>query len=189
VNDLTRQAPHNIEPQTGIVAQLPEDLVRRWFAIYTASNNEKAVEQHLRLKEVETFLPLHSVIRHWKNRTRVKVDLPLFASYVFVKIARAESAKVLSVPRVYSIVGNGREYSPLPDADIEALRSGLHADKVSPWPYIKVGDRARIVRGPLAGREGIIIRSNDQLRFVISIDAILRSIAVHVDGDDIELVT
>ncbi len=171
-----------------ITGHLPEDSIRHWFALYTASNNEKSVEQHLRIKGIETFLPLHTVVRHWKNRTRVKVELPLFASYVFVRIARAESARVLSVPRVYSIVGNGRESTPLPDTDIEALRSGLNAEKVSPWPYIKVGDRARIVRGPLAGREGIVVRTSEQLRFVISVDAILRSIAVHVDADDIELI-
>jgi transcription termination/antitermination protein NusG len=170
-----------------IVSQISRDAGRHWFAVYTASNNEKAVEQYLRTKEIETYLPLYTVTRRWKNRTTVKLELPLFASYVFVKITRGESAKVLSVPRVYSIVGNGRESLPLPDADIEALRAGLNAERVSAWPYIKVGTRARIVTGPLAGLEGIVVRKSGQLRFVISVDLILKSIAVHVAAEDIEI--
>jgi hypothetical protein len=57
--------------------------IRGWFAVYTASNHEKRVAQHLRVKEIETFLPLYSATKRWKNRTTVKVELPLFSGYVF----------------------------------------------------------------------------------------------------------
>ncbi len=159
---------------------------RRWFAVYTASNHEKKVQQHLRMRDVETFLPLYTVTRRWKNRTTVKLELPLFVGYVFVRIARTESARVLAVPNVRFIVGDGHKALPLPDEDIETLRSGLHLRQVDPYPYVKVGAPVRIRSGPFAGLQGVIVRKDDQLRVVLSLDLIKRSIAVHVSADELE---
>src|SRR5271157_4231819 len=82
---------------------------RSWFAVYTASNHEKKVQEQLRLREIETFLPLYTAMHRWKNRTTVKVDLPLFRGYVFVRIACTENARVLAVPNVRFLVGDGRK--------------------------------------------------------------------------------
>jgi transcription antitermination factor NusG len=159
---------------------------RNWFVVYTSSNHEKKAEQHLQMRDIETYLPLYTVTRRWKNRTTVKLELPLFSGYVFVRIARTESARVLAVPNVRFIVGDGRKSLPLPDEDIETLRSGLRLRQVDPHPYVKVGARARIRSGPLAGLEGIVVRKDNQLRVVLSIDLIRKSIAVHVTADELE---
>ncbi|SPE25614.1 Transcription antitermination protein nusG (modular protein) [Acidobacteriia bacterium SbA2] len=157
-----------------------------WFAVYTASNHEKRVEQHLRMKEIETFLPQYSVTRRWKNRTSVKVDLPLFSGYVFARIAPTERIRVLEVPMVYSIVSNGREPAPLPDAEIERLRACLHGRQVYPFPYVKVGNRVRVRSGAFEGLEGIVVRTYGGLSVVVSIDLIQKSVAVHVEADELE---
>jgi transcription antitermination factor NusG len=159
---------------------------RHWFAVYTASNHEKKVEQHLQLREVETYLPLYTVTRRWRNRTTVKLELPLFGGYVFVRIARPESARVLAVPSVRFIVGNGHQALPLPDEDIETLRSGLGLRRVDPYPYLKAGAQVRIRSGPLVGMEGVVVRKDDQLRVVLSLDLIKQSIAVHVSAEELE---
>src|SRR5215831_1509510 len=111
---------------------------RNWYALYTASNQEKRVEQHLRMKGVEVFLPLYTVTRRWKNRMTMKIDLPLFSGYVFVRIALAERVRVLEAPAVVSIVGNGREPLALPDIEIDTLRKDLRLRQVDPFPYLKV---------------------------------------------------
>src|SRR5215813_13966485 len=155
-----------------------------WYALYTASNQEKRVEQHLRMKGVEVFLPLYTITKRWKNRMTMKIDLPLFTGYVFVRIALGERVRVLEAPAVVSLVGKGREPLPLPDTEIDTLRTGLQLRQVDPYPYLKVGNRARIRFGPLAGMEGIVVRKAGQLRVVISIDSIMRSMAVHVDAEE-----
>ena len=165
---------------------LTRNVQSNWFAVYTTSNHEKKVQQRLQMRDVETFLPLFSVTRRRKNRTTVKLELPLFSGYVFVRIARTESARVLSVPNVLSIVGDGKRALPLPDAEIETLRAGLHLRRVDPHPYTKVGARVRICSGPLEGLEGIVVRKDDQLRVVLSIDLMRKSIAVHVSADELE---
>ncbi|MGA7831908.1 MAG: UpxY family transcription antiterminator [Terracidiphilus sp.] len=166
---------------------VPEVPTRNWFAVYVWSNQEKTIDRNLRMRGIETFLPLHTVLKRWKNRVTAKVEIPLFKGYVFVKIARAQCTKVLEVSQVHSIVGNGREALALPETDIETLRQGLQARQVDPYPYLKVGAMARIHSGPLTGMKGVVVRVNNQLRVVLSIDAIARSIAVHVTADELEI--
>jgi transcription antitermination factor NusG len=177
-----------IENHTDVPLTAPpvSNETRGWFAVYTASNHEKRVTQHLRVKEIETFLPLYSVTKRWKNRTTVKVELPLFSGYVFARIAPTESIRVLEVPMVYSIVGNRREPTPLPDIEIERLRAGLQERQAHPFPYVKVGNRVRVRSGPLAGLEGIVVRTYGSLSVVLSMDMIQKSIAVHVEADELE---
>jgi len=165
---------------------LATDTARKWYALYTLSNHEKRVEEHLRMKNVEVFLPVTTVVRRWKNRTTAKLQIPLFAGYVFTHISPAERIRVLEEPSVLWIVGSGKEPLPLPDHEIEILRTSLHLRKVDPYPYLKVGERTRIRSGPLAGLEGIVVRKDDRLRVVLSIDLIRQSIAVHVEADELE---
>ena len=174
--------------------QLPSEIERSlaaqprsWYAVYTASNREKRVEHYLRLKGVDVFLPLYSITKRWRNRTTVKVELPLFRGYLFVRIASTERVRVLEAPAVVSIVGNGREPLALPDNEIDTLRKELGLRQVDPFPYLKVGQRARIRSGALAGLEGVIVRKDERLQVVVSIDAIMRSFAVHVHADEVEL--
>jgi transcription antitermination factor NusG len=165
---------------------LATQTLRKWYALYTLSNHEKRVEEHLRMKDVEVFLPVTTVVRRWKNRTTAKLQIPLFAGYVFTHISPAERIRVLEAPSVLWIVGTGKEALPLPDHEIEILRTSLHLRQVDPYPYLKVGERTRIRSGPLAGLEGIVVRKDDHLRVVLSIDLIRQSVAVHVEADELE---
>ena len=108
---------------------------------------------------------------------------------VFVRIAREEHGAVMSVPGVLSMVGSSREPWPLPDFEIETLRSGLLERKIEPHPYLTVGERVRIKAGVMAGFEGVLVRRKQDYRVVLSLDLIMHSMAVEVDVDDVEPVT
>ena len=158
----------------------------KWYALHTFSNQEKRVEQHLRMKGIEVFLPLYTVTKRWKNRTTNKIDLPLFTGYLFVKISAVTRVRVLEIPSVVSIVSNGREPLALPSYEIDKLRAGLRAGQIDPHPYLKIGSRARIRSGAMAGLEGVVVRKDDHLKVVVSIESIMRSFAVHVHADELE---
>jgi transcription antitermination factor NusG len=159
-----------------------------WFAAYTCANHEKRVVQHFEARDVEHFLPLYTSVRRWKDR-RVQLELPLFPGYVFVRIALVLRLRVLEVPGVVHLVGfNGQPY-PLEEREIESLRKGImNASRIEPHPYLSVGSRVRIKRGPLAGVEGNLVRKKNTYRVVLSLDLIARSAAVEVDFTDIERV-
>jgi transcription antitermination factor NusG len=159
---------------------------RQWFAVYTFSCQEKRVAQHLCIRDLEFFLPLSRGLRRWKNGCTMVCERPLFPSYLFVKIPRTERLRVLELPGVHSMVGTGKEPSPLPSADIEALRQGIDLMNPEPCPYLNIGERARITSGPLLGMTGIIVHKKNGLRLVLSLELILKSISVEVSALDLE---
>jgi transcription antitermination factor NusG len=159
--------------------------VPQWFAAYVNSRHEKSVVRHLDERCVESFLPLYQATHRWKNG-RHQVQLPLFPGYVFVRFASAERTKVLQVPGVNYIVGNHGVPTPLRLAEIEGLRNALKGGVVAqPYPYLKVGTRVEIRKGPLEGLVGILQRRQGQYRVVISVDLIMRSVALEVDVADV----
>ncbi len=159
---------------------------QQWFAAYTTPRHEKAVVRQLNVRGVESFLPLYRSVRRWKNGCQVAVEQPLFPGYVFVRVERRHSVKVLQVPGVVSIVGSGREPSPLPHQEIESLRAALPQRCYEPHPYLAVGDKVRITEGPLAGMAGVLVRKKKALRVVLTLDLILQSVAVEIGMDEIE---
>jgi transcription antitermination factor NusG len=159
----------------------------RWFALYTASRHEKRVAQHLIQREIEFYLPLYKSTRKWSDGSRVTLDLPLFPGYLFIRIERGERSRVLGVPGALAVVGGtGGEPAWLPDATIEALRSGLGTRPAQPHPLLTVGQRARIRTGALTGFEGIVVRNKNSFRVVLTVEHIMQSYAVEVALEDLE---
>lgn len=163
-----------------------KDGIRNWFAVYTIPRHEKRLAQHFNLRQIENFLPLYRTVRKWKGSSRVTLELPLFPSYIFVRIARRERVRVLEVPGVLAIAGCGREPVSLPDAEIDALRRGTALGKLEPHPYLVVGDRVRVNAGPMAGLEGVLIRRKNSFRAVVTLSLIMQSVAVELDAGDVE---
>jgi transcription antitermination factor NusG len=158
----------------------------KWFAAYTTPRHEKAVVRQLDARHVECFLPLYSSVRRWKNGCRVTVDMPLFPSYVFVRVNRGDSVKVLQIPGVLSIVGSGREPSALPCTEIESLRAGLPLRQFEPHPYLVVGEKVRITAGSLEGMVGVLVRRKNDFRVVLTLDLIRQSVSVEIGANEIE---
>ena len=157
-----------------------------WYALYTCSRHEKQVAAQLGQRGIEFFLPLYESVRRWKDR-KVNLQLPLFPGYVFVHTLLQRRIEVLNVPGTVRFVAfNGRPVA-LPESDLLRLRRGLdHGVCATPHPYLRIGRRVRVRCGPLAGMEGILVRKKERSRIVLSIDLIMRSVAVEVDAADVE---
>jgi len=165
---------------------LAQNTAANWFAVYTSSRHEKKVAAYFAAREIQFFLPLYGARHRWANRCAMNIELPLFPGYVFVRIASQERVRVLEVPGVLSMVGFGRIPAPLPDFEIEALRSGLGLGKIEPHPFLVIGERVRIKRGPMAGMQGILVRRKSSFRVVLALDVIMKCVAVEVDAEDVE---
>jgi transcription antitermination factor NusG len=163
-----------------------ENPPSQWFAAYTTPRHEKHVAEMLAERNIETFLPLYRTVRQWKKSSPVTLEVPLFPCYLFVRIRRNARGSVLGLPGVVSIVGSPREPWALPELEIQALRLGAQAGTVEPHPYLKAGDRVRIKTGSMAGVEGILVRRKNETRFVLTLEAIMRSVSVEVDAGDLE---
>ena len=154
---------------------------QQWYALYVKPRHEKKVAQQLRARDYKEFLPLYKSRRHWSDRFK-EVSLPLFPRYTFCRFEIRNRLPILKTPGVVSIVGFARQAAPIDDREIEAIRaivgSGLPA---SPHPFLKAGQRVRLVTGPLNGLEGIFVAQKGHVRIVVSIEILQRSVAVEID--------
>jgi transcription antitermination factor NusG len=157
----------------------------RWFAAYTTSRHEKRVAWHLRQRNIEHFLPLYRTQHRWKDGRQAMLELPLFPGYVFVRTSGHQRVGVLAVPGIVSIIGTSAHPAPLPDFEVEALRRGLDPMRAEPHPLLTAGQRVRIKTGALAGVEGIVVRKKSGYRVVLTLNLLMQSIAIEVDGEDV----
>jgi transcription antitermination factor NusG len=117
----------------------------------------------------------------------MRLQLPLFPGYLFVRMAVVDRLRVLQVPGIVRLVGFSGQLAPLPDEEIEGLKKGLSGGvRAEPHPFLTAGRRVRVKRGPFEGRQGILLRRKAKLRLVLSIELIMRSLVIDVDIDDVE---
>jgi transcription antitermination factor NusG len=156
----------------------------RWYAVYTRSRHEKRVHAHLLGMSVECFLPLCNTLTRWKDRNTY-VQLPLFPGYLFVRIGLQCRQRVLQSPGVVNLVGQEHKPEPLPNQEINALRTAIAQNiSVEPHPFLKTGEKVLITTGPFKGMEGILLRKN-KLRVLLSLTQISSSFVLAVDAQDV----
>ena len=125
-----------------------------WFALSVRTHQEKAVAQRLRQKGLEEFLPFYGAGSH-------DSDLPMFPGYVFCRFGRHGRPLVFTTPGITSTAGSG---------------------PVAACAYTRVGDRVELVRGPLKGVHGIVIRQAGATHLVVGIDMLQRSLSVEIEN-------
>jgi transcription antitermination factor NusG len=57
---------------------------------------------------------------------------------------------------------------------------------MEPHPFLRIGRRVRIRRGALEGAEGFLLRKKERMRFILSVELLMRSVSVEVDAADVE---
>ena len=162
----------------------------RWYAVQTRSRHEKIVANQLQGQDVTTFLPLVTQIHRWSDRKQM-VQVPLFPGYTFVRVVLSgeQYVRVLRVYGVTSFVGGRGQGIPIPDkqiADIQTLLSNNSASYVC--TFLKIGQRVRIRGGCLDGIEGLLLARNGNRTLLISVEPVQRSLAVSVEGYDVEVI-
>jgi transcription antitermination factor NusG len=179
--------PANIVPAQGLyVPPGSMDEQRRWFAVFTRSHHEKRVAKYYAERDIEHLLPISRVLRQWSHYRKVMVEMPLFPNYIFVHISSRERVRAMEVPGALSLVGQSSVATVLPDGEIESLRESLKLQNFEPHPYLVVGTKVCINKGPLVGRVGIVVRNKNRSRVVLTLSVIMRSFAVEVDAADLD---
>lgn len=156
-----------------------------WYAVTVKPQHERSVEQGLFAKGYEAYLPLYLAVRKWSDRTK-KIEMPLFPGYVFCRFDPQQITPIVRTPGVNSVVSFGGIPAAIPETEVtnvqRMLESGL---PVEPWPFLKVGQRIRIAKGPLVGVEGMLIDGEESARLVVNIDLFQRACSVRVERDSI----
>jgi transcriptional antiterminator NusG len=157
----------------------------RWYAIKTRSRHEKRVRDQLVQRDIDTFLPVCDTWRQWKDRKK-KVELPLFPGYCFARFPLVERLRVLNVLGVADLVSiNGRP-EPVHEDELSAIQqlvsTKLHYD---PHPFLEEGMDVEVVRGPLAGVRGKLLRKDRVTRLVLAVTLVKQSAVVEIHPADV----
>jgi transcription antitermination factor NusG len=158
-----------------------------WFAVRTRARAEKVVRDQLCARDIEVFLPTLTRWSRWKDRKKA-VDWPLFGGYCFARFDPADQLAVMKCPAVAGIVSFCGQLAPVPDHEVESLRTLVTSDlQFDPVPFIKEGSLVEVVHGPLRGVVGRLVRKGDHARLVLSVEMISQAVSVQVDAADVKL--
>jgi transcription antitermination factor NusG len=159
-----------------------------WFAVRVRSNHERISAVHLGERGYEEFTPSYKIERRWSDRKKEMEQL-LFPGYVFCRLDPQDRLPVLTAPGVVGLVGCGRIPTPIPDLEIERIRTMVQSGLlVTPWPFLELGQTVLIEHGPLAGVEGILEEVKGKCRLIVSINLLRRSVCAEVDRYWVRLV-
>lgn len=157
-----------------------------WYGIRTRSNRERIAATVLKDRGFDPFLPVYRVRRRWSDRV-VTTELPLFPGYVFCRFDHQLRLPIISTPGVVSIIAFGDRPAILPDEEMEAVRAIVDSGAAAePAPFLREGQRIRILQGPLKSLEGTLLQKKSAWRLVVSVQMLRRSVSVEVDPCDIE---
>ncbi len=164
---------------------------RYWHAVYVRSRAEKKVLMQLEDMGVQAYLPLITQMKQWSDR-RMKVQEPLFRSYVFVFSNEKEYIPILNVYGVVKFVTFERKAVIVPKNQILAIKKFVedyeHGEefKMLNNEDLKEGQLVRIITGPMKGLTGRLDTIQNKRHLIVFIDVVGQYIPVHISRAKVE---
>ena len=170
--------------------QVQESL--SWYACYTRGRHEKMVATQFGLRRIEVFLPVHKRDVQWSDRTKA-VSYPLFPGYVFARFRQRDLPQVLNTRGLVTVLQAGGRLAAIPDEEIENVRRcasamndhGILAERE---PLVEAGDRVRILSGPLAGVEGVVLQRRGCKRLLVTLSTVGEGLSIDLGGASLEVI-
>lgn len=143
-----------------------------WYVLHTYSGYENKVRQNL-MHRVETMdvedrifeviVPTQEEIEI-KSGQRQTVQRKVFPGYVLVNMIMDDDSwyVVRNTPGVTSFVGMGNEPTPLSQAEVDSIITGMTAEAPKVKVSLSVGDTVRIMDGPFSDFRGAIDEINQE---------------------------
>ncbi|KAA1246240.1 UpxY family transcription antiterminator [Aquimarina sp. RZ0] len=162
-------------------------LNKNWYVFYTAPRAEKIVHHELSSQGYEVFLPIKKTLRIWKNRQKKVIDQVLFPSYIFVNTEECNLHKICQISKIMTFIHCGGKASKINAKCIKGIKKMLSLDQeISVEPNFKEGEHVRIIKGPLSGYEGILVKQKSKTRLGIRLNEINQVIFIDISSSNIE---
>ena len=164
---------------------------KHWHALYVRSRSEKKVLSQLEDQGYTAYLPLVTQLKQWSDRKK-KVEEPLFKSYVFVFSSDKEYIPILNVYGVIKFVCFEKQAVIVPENQILAIKKFVseyergEEFKMLNSEDLKVGQKVRIINGPMKGLTGRLETIRNKRHLIVYIDVVGQSIPVHIPRAKVE---
>lgn len=190
-NDKTRLA-QRVSRAVGV-----PDEVRSWYISIVRNNTEKSSNTRLKELGYETYLPVQEYISVWKDGRKKKREQILIPNVVFIKLTEKERLDVVNLPYInYFMVDkaakvdgyNRHPVATVPDEQIKKLQFMLgqnDSEVMFDSSKARRGDMVKVVRGSLAGLEGILCSQNEKKSYVVVELHLLGNVKIEVSMSDL----
>lgn len=174
--------------RTEVDAAVGNDVGKEWYAFLTLPRHEKSVASYLDEFHIERFLPTYKKVSTWQNRQKKSIEYPLFPQYIFAHIPLSQRIQILRTPGVRQVICRSGRPIPVPDCEIGIVRYTVQHQMAHPSTSANwLGQKVVIERGPLAGVEGMVIRTKTNgMHVLITLRTIQQSMLVEVTDEDLE---
>lgn len=141
---------------------------KKWFVIITKPRAEKKVSKRLTEIGIENFVPLQRQLRQWHDRKKW-VDVPLFNSYIFVRIEEKHRKNVFEVTGILKYLSIGGQIAVLRAQEIERVKRLCAFDsavQISDTCF-EAGEEVEIIAGHFIGFRGVLVSSENNNKLKI----------------------
>ena len=166
----------------------------KWYVVHTYSGFENKVKISLqeRIEAAgmqayfsDVLIPEEDVVELVSGEKKTS-KRKFFPGYILVRMEMNDDTWhiVKNTPKVTGFIGSRDKPSPIPDKDVETLRTRIEEGTLKPKPKFKfeVGDHIKIIDGPFTNFEGIVDEvkaEKGKLRIIVNIFG--RSTSVELD--------
>ncbi len=166
----------------------------RWYVIHTYSGFENKVKLALQegiatagMEEYfdDILIPEEDIVELVKGEKKTS-KRKFFPGYVLIRMELNDDTWhiVKNTPKVTGFIGSKDKASPIPDEDVQSLRTRIDEGTLKPKPKYKFeeGDHVKIIDGPFTNFDGVVDEikpEKGKLRVIVSIFG--RSTPVELD--------
>tara|TARA_B100001765_G_scaffold150456_1_gene96564 strand:- start:51576 stop:52031 length:456 start_codon:yes stop_codon:yes gene_type:complete len=149
------------------------------------SQTEKKTASALERMGLEVFCPTKTEVRQWSDRKK-KVKVPLFKSYVFVRLEESQRQQVFAVHSVVRYLFWLGKPAIVRDEELETVKNWLADERVAEVQVqqFNPGDRVEIKSGVFKGQSGIIDQTGTR-----KVRLLLKNLGVIVEASYRDLVS
>lgn len=148
-----------------------------WYVVYTKPKWEKKVAAQLNKMGIACYCPLIIQIRQWTDRKK-KVAVPLFNSYVFVRLEEKDRNLVFQSAGVVRYLFWLGKAAIVKDDEIATIQKWLDSSDEYDISVdqIKIGDTITLDSGPFVSQKAIVqeINSNHYLLVLETLGCVLK---------------
>jgi transcriptional antiterminator RfaH len=137
----------------------------RWYVAYTQPNREDLAVDHLLRQGFAAFVPHHRVTERRRGKFATRLA-PLFPRYVFVAfdVERHRWRSINGTRGIVRLICASEVPRPLQRGVAEALIANDQSGVSAAACNLQVGEKVRIIVGPMAGMIGVFERLDDSGR-------------------------
>ena len=162
-----------------------------WFAAYTKTNQELTIKKRLDGLEIENYLAMREEVRE-TSAGKKRVRVILIPHLIFIRTDQVTAFSLINeqgVNVVYLKDPVTRHSLIVPDRQMNDFMFLLDFSESTVEVIneeLKRGDRVRVIKGPLAGLEGELLRIKGHKRVIVRLEGVVSIATSYIPGAFLE---